>query len=413
MDDYISDEEMYEDSDSESISLGNNDHNSNYSQRNQNRQIETLKQLRHCLNENKQLRQRLEIVESELENLLEYKSFLPLVDHSDKGILTEPYTQSPENVILPEPVYTETKSCQADFELPEPKIPTPPPPPPPVVIIKEKTAVIIPKNDSETQCDEDYWTDKEIIKNLTQELDILKQEKELEKENFNLKLNELTLNNRNLSNRLEDCQKSLEISNEKLSEYIKINLTLSNEVDEFKKYKEKFDLCLLENEELIRNLNTRQQDLELANNRIIELTKNLNESFELGEKQKLLIDEMEKKNKDVIERFMDECLKLEKENYELKQDKEMMEIELKKQSESLIMLQKEVDRYKSDLKNFNFKEFVSVKRELNQLKEEKERYFANIVTMPQANQLPPPNQQSSPLPPIKPIKKNVFNFFNN
>ncbi|RNA15319.1 hypothetical protein BpHYR1_053358 [Brachionus plicatilis] len=407
MDDYLSDESILTESDSDSIQLNQNDINSEFSVRNQNRQIETLKKLRHCLNENKQLRQRLEIVESELENYLEYKSFLPIVDRNDQSTCTEPKRTSPVEEIKEDTIVMETKECQADFEIHLPKMPTPLPPPSPIVIIKEKTAIFIPKSDNETQCDGDYWTDKELIEKLKSEIEAFKHEREQEQTNYEATITELKKQNEDLGNRLEDSQQAIDTANNKLEEYLKLNIKLDHELDELKFFKENYSLLKIENDELMKNLDQRQNDLEDANAKVIDLSKSLNESLELGEKLKLTIEQMEAKNKNSVEKFMDECLRLEKQNYDLKQNKESLEAELKSLAETMIMLQKEIDRYKSDLKNFNFKEFVSLRRELNQLKQEREKYFANLVTSPQTNQVSS-NQQSSPLPPIKPLKKNVF-----
>lgn len=412
MDDYISDQSLLSDTDSDSIQFSQNDANTEFSTRSQNRQIETLKKLRRCLNENKQLRQRLEIVENELENYFEYKSFLPIIDRNDQSTCTEQVEDLPiEQKSIKEEILKETKECQVDYELNFTKIPTPQPHPVPIEITKEKTEIIVLKNDNETQCDGDYWTDKELIKKLESVIETIKTDRKNDKTVFEGKVSELIQQNEDLRKKISDSQQNLDKANNKLEEYLKLNIKLDQDIDELKNYKENYSLLKTEYEEIAENLNQRQKDLEDANAKVFDLNKSLNECLELNEKQKMTIVQIEERNKNSVEKFMDECLRLEKENYGLKQSKESLEIELKNLAETLIMLQKEVDRHKSDLKNFNFKEFVSIKRELNQLKQEKEKYFANYVTSPQTNQIGS-NQQTSPLPPIKPLKKNVFNFFN-
>ena len=89
---------------------------------------------------------------------------------------------------------------------------------------------------------------------------------------------------------------------------------------------------------------------------------------------------------------------------------------MKNQIDHINKLNLEIDKLKLDQQNFNFKEFVNLKRELNCLKQEKERQFANDVCVAAAQQ---PNSISNavvlaqqPLPPIKESKKNYFKFFN-
>ena len=93
----------------------------------------------------------------------------------------------------------------------------------------------------------------------------------------------------------------------------------------------------------------------------------------------------------------------------LKDRIEGLEPENRKLSNDVIIFQKEIEKHEIDKKNFNFKEFVALKRELNMLKEERERQFANLVVNQSNQNL---TMQQTHLPPIKPLKKNLFNFFN-
>lgn len=86
-DEYFSEEEL-SDSDSDSLSLQESTNEAHFSNQYKNHQIETLKQLRKCLNENKILKHRLVIVEAELEKFTttDYRTpnaiILPLRDQS-------------------------------------------------------------------------------------------------------------------------------------------------------------------------------------------------------------------------------------------------------------------------------------------------------------------------------------------
>lgn len=228
---------------------------------------------------------------------------------------------------------------------------------------------------------------------------------------MNSKIKELNSKCEELSKKLEDSNKNLEISNEKLSDYLKSVIMLTQEKEELTSYKQKHDIILVENEHLYKELQTKQEHLDESNKKFFEISESLNQSLELIEKQKGLIKNLETENEKHLKDKHVVCqqkiseLVAESNRYQEKANE--LEVDNQAMNETIVDLNKQLDRYKSDLKNFNFKEFVSIKRELNTLKQERERQFANAVTMPNASV-----QVQSPLPPIKPSKKNLFNFFN-
>lgn len=78
-------------------------------------------------------------------------------------------------------------------------------------------------------------------------------------------------------------------------------------------------------------------------------------------------------------------------------------------------LNNQLEKNKLEMKSFNFKEFIVLKRELAQLKQEKEKQFANTVSKQQAqHQNVAAPQQPLPLPPIKELKQKqpLFKFFH-
>lgn len=188
---------------------------------------------------------------------------------------------------------------------------------------------------------------------------------------------------------------------------------MDKENEELVEIKQKFDLMLVENEQLYSEMDLKQTQLNDSNKKFFELNESLNQSLDLVEKQKILIKSLEAENEKNLKEKHVICQQkisdLTAQCHEYKERLEKFEVENKSLNELLTDSNKQVERYKADLKNFNFKEFVSLKRELNSLKQEKERQFANKVTMPCSNLKP---ESQSPLPPIKPLNKNLFNFFN-
>lgn len=166
----------------------------------------------------------------------------------------------------------------------------------------------------------------------------------------------------------------------------------------------------MENEQLYRELDAKQRQLNDATKKFDELRENQEKSLQLIDNQKKFIQKLEdeaEQNLGVWQR------KLEGSNAESSDLRTRLEKELtenRKLNETAVELNKHVDRYKRDLQNFNFKEFVSMKRELNALRQEKERHFIENASSVGQNAVNN-GVAALPLPPIKPSNNNIFNFF--
>jgi chromosome segregation ATPase len=81
-------------------------------------------------------------------------------------------------------------------------------------------------------------------------------------------------------------------------------------------------------------------------------------------------------------------------------------------------LEKQMEKNKLELQSFNFKEFIAVKRELAQLKQEREKQFAESMTKKNGKDIQiKPRPEPLPLPPIQHStevkeKKTSFKFFH-
>ena len=280
----------------------------------------------------------------------------------------------------------------------------------PMKVIEKNLAEAKAKVKADKCCQsEDNLSDNLKIKELHNLIIQLKLDFDHEKKNLSYTIDDYSLKEKKMTETIENLENSLAVSNEKYSDSEKSILNLTQENSELHPLKQKVDLLQVENEQLFGELRTRQADVEDANNKFLDLTKSLNQSMRIIDDQKTLINDLEAENErhrrekhlaceQKIKELFSKCEELnEKLNSRIDQ--------VEKLSASNSELEKQVERYKTDLKIFNFKEFVSMKRELNSLKQEKERHFASIVTMPNA-------KVDAVLPPIKDKeKKNSFQFF--
>ena len=430
-DEYFSDEEI-SDSDSEAISMSDINELASTPPQNRNVQIETLKSLRDCLKENKILKQRLVIVENELEKYQDYHApnILPLRDKSTTTSRIEPIpidleesrSQKEEKIEVLKS--TADKCLQVNIRLPTPTPQLPSPSP-----IKQDTPSIIQNdviqvkeiikevfiqaplpilNDFACQTTDDF-TDKLKIADLTRQLEISNKKYEDDVNKLNLKITgcEKTINE--LKSSLESVNKSLETSNVSINEANKKILKLTDENQTIEKYRQTETILRVENDQLIRDLDFKQRLLDEANSKFEDLASTQRKSLDLIDKQKFMIEKLEEDARNQSQLAQSKLEALCVEIQQLKAGLEREESENRRLNEIIVELNKHIERYKQDLKNFNFKEFVAMKRELNTLRQEKEKQF--VASASTIGVVSNPNQVTPPLPPIKPSKNSIFEFF--
>lgn len=410
------------------------------------KQIETLKYVRHLLRENKSLKLRLEIVEAELEKYEEFGPFykahrtniLPVNDKSTSA-LPQSYTPKPtidsENRPLsgfdgkPDDIFClKTPTSVSEKQMIEFR------PDSSKKSIETNQSDIrqivqIAKSDkacqSETSVtmtvkpDDGQLELKSKIKELQAQIEKLKVDHKKEINQLNSNVGDLSFKLKVATEKGENMDKNLQVTSDKLAEAERTVLKLLQENNELAKLKPKYEILGVENDQLYRELRQRKAELEDSNAKFLDLTKNLNENFRIISEQKASIGRLEAENERHVREKHIECEskinELKKTCSDLTERLDSKTQEVEKLHEVNESLEKNVERYKADMKNFNFKEFVSLKRELNSLKQERERHFANMVTTPPSNKI-----ESQPvLPPIKDKevlvkpKNPSFNFFNN
>jgi hypothetical protein len=447
MDDYFSYDDS-SDSDFDSISIGNvtnKDYETiSFHDRVKNKQVETLKLLRKALNENKILKKRINLIENEFDKLQNNIDITNIIKPRKTSLTKE------------KSIVNDVKKNEIILKLDQ-YVQTSPLPPPEIITLiqREDTKIQIKsvpqeelefKNDQELetasnhflkkspsfikiqtpipsiilfdkecQCDEDEEDkNKDIkLKDLQNQLEILQINSNDEIKILNEKIEELTKLNQDLTDSKTLSEQSFELMNVKLSESLKANLVLMEDNQQIVPLKRLVDFLKAENDQISNYLKSTQLRLQEKEKQCDELNEKLTYLKKTIEENEIkinnLIAENEKNTREKhiicqqkITDLINDCNKY-KEKISLLQNENL------KQNETIENLNKHIERYKIEQQNFNFKEFVAIKRELNQLKEEKERQFANAVIVPSSSLTALPQ---SPLPPIKPSKKNLFNFFN-
>ena len=447
MEDYFSyDDSSDSDFDSISINVTNKDYEtSSFQERIKNKQVETLKLLRQALSENKILKKRINLIENEFEKLQSNLDLTNVIKPrktsltKEKSVLNEEkkiesnfivkldqYVQtsaspSPEpiTIIQREDTKIQLTSVTPLIELEnnqEPNITS-------NYFLKKSPSFIkiqtplpsIILFDKECQCDQ---SEEENIKNmklvdLQNQLEILQINSDNEIKTLNEKIEELIKQNQDLMDSKTLLEQSFELVNFKLSESLKANLVLMDDNQQIVPLKRLVDFLKAENDQIgdyLKSTQLRVQEKEKQCDELNEKLTNLSKIIEENEitiANLILENEKHAKEKHII--CQQKITDLSNDCNKFKEKISHLENENSKQNETITSLNKHIERYKIEQQNFNFKEFVAIKRELNQLKEEKERQFANAVIVPSTSLTTLPQ---SPLPPIKPSKKNLFNFFN-
>ena len=489
---------------SDSESYKHYDEPTNFNSLYYSKQVETLKNLRHILSENKILKKRLNLVESELEQYQEFKGVFPLKDpNADLNETSRPESEIDESLLRT----TDDKECQTDTpELPNIPVvvPTqyplkalikekasnektiliieektlfikeePEPVRPPAVVrqpstqflkstiiepipashelkleIEQKTKIFSPKPDDEeeiqtksknknkksTPDEEKAETKSVVIKHETEsqtdnailyvqqinelrnEIESIKKEKDDELAAVNMANLDLKIELENLKRNFEAVSRDHEAISDKFNEFRLTNMDSEHEVELLR---ERNIELQYENEQLIKQVKNRENQLQVKENEI-ELLKESNrilkESGKMIEEQqkqiKYLLAENEKHLNEKHVVCQQKITELTSECNSYAEFIKTQNIEMKSQLDLISQLNLEIEKLKIDQQSFNFKEFVNLKRELNCLKQEKERAFASEVAAQ-------PNSISNavvlaqqPLPPIKESKKSLFKFFN-
>lgn len=450
------------------------------------KQVETLKHLRQVLNENKILKKRLNLVESELEQYQDFKSIYPLKDlnnfEADSSL-----SEIDDNLLKT----TEDKDCQTDniitisTSTPTPPIPTNIEHSTPIIVSnqqlesssdlkiinkEESNQFILNKIEPITQAcqtdnndeikpnktnkvskkkqnvtfevespttttptsscktdkiDETTQTENDIlyvkqIDQLKEEILMLNQLKENELNNLNMTNLELKIELENLKQKNETLTQDYDVISNKFNEYRLNNMDGEHELVLLRERNVEVLYGMDQLEKTIKSkdslIESKQNEIELLkeNNRILKETNKLIDEQHKQIEYLLAENDRHLKEKHVI--CQQKISELTNECNSYAEFIKTQNNEMKNQIDHINKLNLEIDKLKLDQQNFNFKEFVNLKRELNCLKQEKERQFANDVCVAAAQQ---PNSISNavvlaqqPLPPIKESKKNYFKFFN-
>lgn len=435
----------------------------------ENKQVETLKFLRLTLRENKILKRRLHIVENELERYQDFKTLLPAIDD-------RPASDDSDKIDDKFLITTDDKECQVELitsdaerigsgETKTPVSKTPEAKQSQMIVITESSMVksvesftqitdMTEANEKEDDSELEIYQIPEVLKldkacqcevepqketshtesDMTEVMDSLKLENEeleeeknnlkLETENLHQKIRELKVNNKNLMEKYDTVMSSHEITNGLLSEAKSQLMVMKENNDQLEEYKSRYGLLQAENDELNKEnvhiqikLKDKIDELEKMNATITVLSEN----FEIMEQQRQKIDFLEAEcEKHANEKHI-EC---EKKINDLTQECqnhagfiEAQKNELKTLNSKVVDLNQQMEKNKVELQSFNFKEFIQLKRELAQLKQEREKQFAVSMAKKQQQKEAAAIQaptQPLPLPPIKDLnqKQPHFKFFH-
>jgi len=246
-----------------------------------------------------------------------------------------------------------------------------------------------------------------------------KEELNLQIEALNQKVLDLKLNNKNLLEKYDSMISSHELTNGLLEEARIQLFELKEKSNELEELKLNYDDLLVTNE----GMNKKTEVLEIQINEKKEQIFKLNEkiavlsgNFEIMEEQSKKIDFLEAE----CERHLNEKhIKCEKRINELTTECQNNVGFIAAQKNELNILysqvedlNKQMEKNKIELQSFNFKEFIVLKRELAQLKQEKEKQFALKQQHKEVKALSV--EQPLPLPPIKENnqKKTSFKFLH-
>jgi len=447
-DDYFSFDESSE-SDEDSFELRDEDKR-NFSKIHQNNQILTLRTLRQTLRQNKSLKNRLNILESELDRYQNFGSFSPLMgdmgkkqsdvsieqdssvlgfadaftkenldekleeiskldDETSKKLTQDQCCQFDIDMIRENTVLKQEKVDELSFLIKKSQTPD-------IKIIEKLVEIYVehPKPATSTiECQTDeYIQDANKLLEFNKKIQNLVVAHKIELDKSKQTLDETNKKLEETSASLNVLQASYDLIALKLADSNRNVMKLSDENQSLKNLRPELQQSQILNEQMYQDLQNKENELETKRKHLAEMV----EKFEMCNKtieehnqliRKLQIDnEKHLKEKHLI--CQQKISELESENEQLKERIAELQVTIEKQAETIDNLTKQVERYKIELQNFNFKEFVSLKREVNSLKQEKERHFASVVTTPKGSDVN--SSPTNPLPPIKESKK-MFKFF--
>ncbi len=245
---------------------------------------------------------------------------------------------------------------------------------------------------------------------------------------MNKKIYELKLNNKNLMEKYDAMMSSHELTNGLLNE-ARCQLLLAKESsDKYAEIQTSYNVLETTNIGLHKDLAQRDLKLQAKNDEIDKLKETvvvLSANFEIMDKQREKIEFLEAEcEKHLTEKHVECERRINELTAECQNNTGFIQAqknELSTLNSQMVDMNLEMDRSRRELQSFNFKEFIAVKRELAQLKQEREKQFAKLAKKQQekeADNVKAP-VQTLPLPPI-PHKENPslenkkphFKFFN-
>lgn len=239
------------------------------------------------------------------------------------------------------------------------------------------------------------------------------------------KIHELKMNNKHTMEKYDAMMSSHELTNGLLNESNCQLLALKTTNSEFEEFKARFNLLEATNTDLHKEivhcelqLKNKVDEIEKLNETLIVLTAN----FAIMDQQRQKIEFLEAECEKHLTEKHAEC---ERRINELTQECQnnvgfiqAQKNELSTLNSQISDMEKSMERSKMELQSFNFKEFIAVKRELAQIKQEKEKQFAKFAKKQQEKEVAiiKATPQPQPLPPIKdnPVqeKNPKFKFFH-
>ena len=449
-DDYFSFEESSE-SENDSFELREEDKR-NFSKIHQNNQILTLRTLRQALRQNKSLKNRLIILESELDKYQNFGSFSPLfgdmsqtnlqksqhtksaierdssvldfADAATKVKLEEinkleietnlnrtqdQYSQFEIDLIKESEALKQEKIDELNFLIRKSQTPD-------IKVIEKIVEVYLehPKTESfSVECQTDaYIQDDQKLGEFNKKIENLELNHRHETDALKHSLKEANKRVDETSSSLNVLQASYDLIALKLADSQRNVMKLADENQSINSLKLNLQESQVLNEQLYQDLQNKDIELDSKKRHLNEMVEKFEICTKTIEEHNQLIKKLQIDNEKHIKEKHLICQQkigeLEADNEQLKDRLAVLEVDKEKQADLIINLNKQIERYKIEQQNFNFKEFVALKRELNSLKQEKERHFASVVTTPKSSDV---SNSPLPLPPIKESKKNLFKFF--
>lgn len=269
-------------------------------------------------------------------------------------------------------------------------------------------------------------SDSAVVNGLKKDNADLKKERDglrEEVESMNGKIRELKVNNKKLMEKYDNMMSSHELTSGLLEDAKNQMLVLKENNDHLEEYKNRYGILTVEREELNRQNNQLQIQMKSKQDEITKLNETitvLSSNFEIMDKQREKIAFLEAE----CEKHLNEKhIVCERRIAELTQECqnnvgfiEAQKNQLRTLKSNVEDLEKQMEKNKIELQSFNFKEFIALKRELGQMKQEREKQFAESMAKKATREIKS-KPEPLPLPPIQHStevkeKKTSFKFFH-